>query len=62
MTTYRVYYCALGGKRFASYDFDADSDDAALARARTLGRLKAPLFELCKAEVVIHRETSEQAS
>ncbi len=59
MGLYELRYCKSDGRLLARYDFDADDDEAATARARFLARLKAPSFELWQGARLVHREIAE---
>jgi hypothetical protein len=56
MVLYELRYCTGDGRLFAKYDFEADDDEAATARARFLARLKSPSFELWQGRRLVHRE------
>jgi hypothetical protein len=55
---YELRYFDSGGQKFAAYDFDADDDAQALARACFLARLKAPVFEVWQGGRMVRRETA----
>lgn len=46
MAPYRIYFCSRDRKVFASNDFDAKDDAAAVDHGRRLALNKAPYFEI----------------